>query len=248
MRANAERQFDLDLEEGPAVTPGHPSRITLKGAAFTADASGALHWPARETLIVADLHLEKGSAAAARGTLLPPYDSRATLLRLAAVIERLAPARVIALGDSFHDAGGPERLDPDDLALLRALQRGRDWTWITGNHDPELPALLGGRVCPEERLDGIVFRHDPRPYPGSREIAGHLHPAARLARRGAAVRRKCFIANGTRLVLPAFGAYTGGLNVLSDAFAPLFGRAPFLVWMLGRQGVFPVSRRQLQRD
>jgi DNA ligase-associated metallophosphoesterase len=164
------------------------------------------------------------------------------------VVDRLNPARIITLGDSFHDREGPERLGPDDEIALKELQKGREWYWVTGNHDPELPETLGGRICPAVTLGGIRFCHEPVEGPAAHEIAGHLHPAARLTRRGASVRRKCFIANGERLVMPAFGAYTGGLNVLNEAFAPLFGKRDFLVWMLGRDGVFPVSRRQLLGD
>jgi DNA ligase-associated metallophosphoesterase len=245
--AGEQAEFDFDDRRVPLLSRT-PAQISLCAAAFTADPSGALYWGAQDTLIVADLHLEKGSSAAARGSLLPPYDTRATLDRLNVVVERLDPARIIALGDSFHDTGGPERLANDDLAALRTLQEGREWYWITGNHDPDLPGSIGGRVCPSVTLGRIRFRHEPVTGPASHEIAGHLHPAARLSRRGAAVRRKCFISDGNRLVLPAFGAYAGGLNVLSDAFKGLFGASEFLVWMLGQNGVFPVSRRQLLGD
>jgi DNA ligase-associated metallophosphoesterase len=245
--AGEQAEFDFDDRRTPLL-PRTPAQISLCGAAFTADPSGVLYWGAQGTLIAADLHLEKGSSAAARGSLLPPYDSRATLERLSVVIQRLEPARVIALGDSFHDNDGPDRLAAEDLATLHTLQQGREWYWITGNHDPELPTSIGGRVCPSVTLGRIRFRHEPATGPASHEIAGHLHPAARLSRRGAAVRRKCFISNGDRLVLPAFGAYAGGMNVLSQAFKDLFGASDFLVWMLGQDGVFPVSRKQLLGD
>lgn len=249
MQDGADRQseFEFDDRNAPLLFRS-PAQISLCGVAFTADPSGALYWGAHDTLIVADLHLEKGSAAARRGSLLPPYDSRATLDRLRLVIERLDPYRVIALGDNFHDGGGPDRLGPEDLETLRRLQRDREWYWITGNHDPVLPPSIGGRVCPSVTLGRIRFRHEPTGAPASHEIAGHLHPAARLSRRGVAVRRKCFISNGDRLVLPAFGAYAGGLNVMNMAFIPLFGKADFLVWMLGQDGVFPISRKQLLGD
>lgn len=249
MTKGAGNQFELEFDDRqPLLLSRSPAQINVCGKAFTADPSGALHWPQEDTLVVADLHLEKGSAAAMRGSMLPPYDTRATLDRLHVVIDRLDPARVIALGDSFHDIGAPDRLAEEDLDRLNVLQENREWYWITGNHDPEIPKNLNGRVCPAVTLDGIRFRHEPVEDLAGHEIAGHLHPAARLVRRGAAVRRKCFVSNGDRLVLPAFGAYTGGLNVLDDAFAPLFGTGEFLVWMLGRDGVFPVSRRQLLDD
>lgn len=242
--AEPQTEFDFDDRRTPLISRS-PARISLCGDIFTADPSGALYWSEQDTLIVADLHLEKGSAAARRGSLLPPYDTGATLERLGMVIERLDPRRVIALGDSFHDIGGPARLSGRDAQSLSALQGDREWYWITGNHDPEIPPDLGGRVCPSVTLGLFHFRHEPVEGPASHEIAGHLHPAARLTRRGAAVRRKCFVSNGERLVLPAFGAYTGGLNVMSDAFKPLFGGGEFLVWMLGQDGVFPISRKQL---
>ncbi len=245
--AGKQSEFDFDDRCTPLISRS-PAQIALCGSAFTADPSGALYWRGQDTLIVADLHLEKGSAAAARGSLLPPYDTRATLERLEMVIERLNPARVIALGDSFHDEEGAARLTEADAQTLRSMQEGREWYWITGNHDPEIPECAGGRVCPSVTLGRIRFRHEPTAGPASHEIAGHLHPAARLTRRGTSVRRKCFISNGDRLVLPAFGAYAGGLNVLSEVYAPLFGRSDFLVWMLGQDGVFPVSRKQLLGD
>ena len=240
-------EFEFDDRRTPLISRS-PAQISLCGMTFTADPSGALYWADQDTLIVADLHLEKGSSAAVRGSLLPPYDTRATLDRLGMVVERLQPARVIALGDSFHDTAGPDRLSREDMDALLALQGAREWYWVTGNHDPDIPESVGGRVVPSVTLGRIRFRHEPTPSPASHEIAGHLHPAARLVRRGAAVRRKCFIANGDRLVLPAFGAYAGGLNVMTDAFEPLFGQSEFLVWMLGQDGVFPVSRRQLLGD
>lgn len=249
MQDGTDRQSELEFDD--RTTPllsRSPAQISLCGVAFTADPSGALYWGAQDTLVVADLHLEKGSAAARNGSLLPPYDSRATLERLSLVMERLDPYRVIALGDNFHDGGGPDRLGAGEIDMLRDMQRGREWYWITGNHDPVLPSSIGGRVCPSVTLGRIRFRHEPTVAPASHEIAGHLHPAARLSRRGVGVRRKCFISNGDRLVLPAFGAYTGGLNVMNPAFRPLFGQADFLVWMLGQDGVFPISRKQLLGD
>ena len=240
-------EFEFDDRRTPLISRS-PAQISLCGMTFTADPSGALYWADQDTLIVADLHLEKGSSAAVRGSLLPPYDTRATLDRLGMVVERLRPARVIALGDSFHDTAGPDRLSHEDQETLLALQGTREWYWVTGNHDPDIPESVGGRVVPSVTLGRIRFRHEPTLSAASHEVAGHLHPAARLVRRGAAVRRKCFISDGDRLVMPAFGAYAGGLNVLAGAFEPLFGRADFLVWMLGQNGVFPVSRKQLLGD
>ncbi len=239
----------LRLAIGTAAEPlPSPLQVEVGGHAFVADPSGALYWPAQETLIVADLHLEKGSAFARRGAFLPPYDTSETLRVLAGAIARTLPRRVIALGDSFHDTEGADRLSPQDLAALRRLQQGRDWLWIAGNHDPDLPPMIGGRRVPLACIDGIAFVHEPGASGAVHEIAGHLHPAARLHHRGSTVRRKCFVGDGMRLVLPALGAYAGGLNVLDAAFAPLFARRPFLVWMLGRDRVYPLARRQLLRD
>jgi DNA ligase-associated metallophosphoesterase len=224
----------------------HP--ITLCGKRLVADVSGALFWPGERTLIVSDLHLEKGSSYAARGQMLPPYDTRETLQRLAVVIERHDPVHVVALGDSFHDRGAIARLDPADLEILSILQEGRDWVWITGNHDGDIGAKLGGRAVERLSISGLSLQHTPHDGIATHEIAGHLHPAARLSMFGHTVRRPCFVGNGRRLVLPAFGAFTGGLNVLDDAFLPIFGNEGIRVWMLGQEGVYPVATRQLGPD
>jgi uncharacterized protein len=221
--------------------------IHVHGQSFIPDRSGALYWPSERTLIVADLHLEKGSSRASRGRLLPPYDTRATLLSLAQALERHAPETVIALGDSLHDCEATDRITQDDLASLHALQTGRDWLWLTGNHDPRINPVIGGRSTTILEHSGLTFRHEPSPAPAPGEIAGHLHPAAKLETRGPSIRRPCFIGNGDRLVLPAFGAFTGGLNVLDEAFAPLF-TSNFAVWMLGRDSVYPVAVNQLRGD
>ncbi len=219
-------------------------RIEAAGAAFSADVSGAL-WCARSaTLVVADLHFEKGSARAARGVHLPPYDTRATLKALALAMARYRPHRLIALGDSFHDCGGPARLDADDLAAIRALSDAVEVLWVTGNHDPEIPAFVGGRVVSEVAVGDLVFRHEPQPGVHA-EVAGHLHPVAAVTSRGRRLRRRCFVSDGRRIVLPAFGAYTGGLNVLSEPFRPLFQGRDFAVWMIGRDAVHRVSGRRL---
>jgi len=194
---------------------------------------GALWWPEERTLVVADLHLEKGSSFARRGQMLPPYDTMATLQRLAAILARLAPSRVIALGDSFHDRNAGDRLNAADRASLRAMTAAAEWVWIAGNHDPDPPRDLGGWATSELSIGPLTFRHEPRPGAQPGEIAGHLHPSARLVGRGRSIRRRCFAADGRRLVLPAFGALAGGLNVLDAAFRPLFEGRAFHAWMLG---------------
>lgn len=222
--------------------------IVVCGRSFVADASGALYWPDERTLLVADMHLEKGTSGARRGDLLPPYDSQATLLKLAEVIDKYDPARVVALGDSLHDDGAADRIGPENLAALAIMQEGRAWYWVAGNHDPDIPRMLGGKPARELVLGGLSLRHEPFCGPATHEIAGHLHPAARLSTHGTAIRRPCFVSNGRRLVMPAFGAFTGGLNVLDDAFAPLFGRDGLQVWMLGHDGAYPVAGRRLRGE
>ncbi len=222
--------------------------IDVAGKTFVADQSGALYWPAERALIFADLHLEKGSAAAQHGRMLPPYDTRATLLKLADTVDRYQAEAVIALGDSLHDRDAANRIAPDDLDILRIIQDEREWIWITGNHDPVIAPKLGGQCAAEIRLAGLTLRHEPRAGRTTHEIAGHMHPAAKLSMHGHTLRRPCFIGNGLRLVLPAFGAFTGGLNVLDDAFLPLFGHDGFAVWLLGNEGLYPVATRQLCGD
>jgi DNA ligase-associated metallophosphoesterase len=215
--------------------------IVVADLGHVGDTHGVLYWPAERTLVVADLHFEKGSSFARRGILLPPYDTAATLARLTRLIARYAPACVIALGDSFHDGGGPARLGDADRAALRALQSGRDWLWIAGNHDPAPADNIGGAFGGTLTVGALTFRHEPRGDRG--EIAGHLHPVARVAHRGRSVSRRCFAADATRLVMPAFGAFTGGLNIRHAAFADVFGALDFTAHMLGdgRLYAFPVK-------
>jgi hypothetical protein len=196
-------------------------RLALNGVELFAEPSGALWWPAAATLIVADLHLEKGTSYAQRGVLLPPYDTRTTLARLAAAIGPRVK-RVICLGDSFHDGDGPERLLPADAATLRTLVEHHDWIWIAGNHDPFLPATLGGRtIIGELRLDGLVLRHQAEAN-AIGEVSGHYHPKSHVDVRGRRLSGACFIHDERRIVLPAFGAYTGGLHIESEPFRALF--------------------------
>ena len=222
--------------------------ISLCGKAFIADQSGALYWAAEKALIIADLHLEKGSSYASRGRMLPPYDTRQTLMRLAETIDRYEVETVIALGDSLHDVGAADRISQDNLDILRIMQEDRRWLWVTGNHDPEVGARFGGEVVDGLELEGVSLRHIPRAGRVTHEIAGHMHPAARLSLHGSILRRPCFVGNGRRLVLPAFGAFTGGLNVLDDAFVPLFGDDGLSVWMLGQEGLYPVATRLLRSE
>jgi DNA ligase-associated metallophosphoesterase len=227
---------------------GGGEEVVVAGIALVADCAGAIYWPDERVLVVADLHFEKGSAFAKRGVLLPPYDTAATLKRLAVLVERYAPRFVIALGDSFHDGGGPARMADVSRAALTALQRGRDWIWITGNHDPDPADGIGGRFTETLALGPLTFRHQPSPQPCDGEIAGHLHPCARVARRGRAVSRRCFAGDGRRLVMPAFGAYAGGLNVRDRAIVSLFGALAFTAHMLGDRRIYAVPAAKCLAD
>ena len=223
-------------------------KIEIAGTRATLRHSGALWLEAQRTLVVADLHFEKGSSYAARfGQMLPPYDTRETLDRLERELAAVSPARLIFLGDSFHDGAGEDRLPADDRARIAALALGRDLVWAVGNHDADGPRALPGEVIDEAAVGGLVFRHEPLPGAQPGEVAGHLHPAARVTSGRASVRRRCFVTDGTRLVLPAFGAFTGGLNILDKAFAPLFAGPP-LAAALGRGRVHAVGWKSLRPD
>jgi DNA ligase-associated metallophosphoesterase len=223
--------------------------VAVAGAELVMDHAGALLWPAERLLVVADLHLEKGSAFAARGRgLLPPYDTAETLRRLGALIARRRPRAVLALGDSFHDGGAGARMAAADRAALHGLAGGCEWIWIAGNHDRERPAGLPGSWYQELRIGPLLFRHEPAAGAANGEIAGHLHPVAKVSGRGGGVRRRCLATDGRRAVLPAFGAYAGGLNVCDGAFAPLFGTAPPTALMLGRARVYAVAGHRLLPD
>jgi uncharacterized protein len=215
--------------------------LDCAGARLIADPSGALVWPAQATLVVADLHLEKGSSFARRGALLPPYDTAATLARLEAVLARWRPRRVISLGDGFHDPQAAARLCPRSRPRLGELIRAHDWLWVSGNHDPHPPEGLGGRSESEVVIGPLTFRHRPRPRREAGEIAGHLHPKASVTVRGRRLSRPCFASDEKRVVMPAFGAYAGGLDVNEPAIAGLFV-AGCTIHMLGRRAVHNLGR------
>lgn len=229
--------------------------VLVAGEACVLRCSGALWLPAHGALIAADLHLEKGSAFAMRGQMLPPYDSRATLDRLEGEIAALDPASVILLGDSFHDTRAIPRMAADDRARLDRLAHGRDWLWLEGNHDREALARdaeatgrLPGRIVGDLSLGGLRLVHEPEALSVDDdrrgEVAGHLHPCARVAAYGRGVRRACFVTDGSRLILPAFGAFTGGLNVRDPAIAGLFA-APPMAAALGRDRVHALEWSRL---
>jgi DNA ligase-associated metallophosphoesterase len=210
-------------------------RLLLCGQTLELDPGGALFWPRHAMLVVADLHLEKGRAFARRGSLLPPYDSDATLARLEALIARWRPETVVSLGDGFHDRRGARELSPNLFDRLGALTRARRWVWVTGNHDPSLPLALGGAAVAELALDGLLLRHAPTGEVG--EITGHLHPKARVHTSRRNLTRPCFAGDADRLLLPAFGSFTGGLNVLDPAIQALFPTG-FHAYLLGEGRVF----------
>ena len=202
-------------------------------------------------LVAGDLHLEKGSSYAVRGQLLPPYDTRATLDRLEAEIAALNPRTVVLLGDSFHDARAVARLAPDDARRIAGLGRGLDLIWAVGNHDDEGLATFGpalpGVIADEIAIAGLILRHEPRAGLQPGEVSGHLHPCAKIVSRGRGVRRRAFLTDGSRLILPAFGAYAGGLNACDAAFAGLFDRPP-LAGVLGDGQVHPIAYAALCGD
>jgi DNA ligase-associated metallophosphoesterase len=220
--------------------------LHLPGAVLVADAAGVLVWPEREVLVVADLHLEKGSGLAARGRLLPPYDTGATLARLERTLQHWRPRTVVSLGDSFHDRRAATRLPAEARNRLCALTAAVDWIWVAGNHDPEPPDGLGGRAVETFELAGLLFRHAPDGG-GAGEVAGHLHPKAAVRNRGRRLSRRCFATDGRRVVLPAFGAYTGGLNVLDPAFGQLFP-AGFHAYVLGPERIHVIPHDRLDPE
>jgi DNA ligase-associated metallophosphoesterase len=223
-------------------------RIALANVEVMLRWSGALWLERESTLVVADLHFEKGSSYAARfGQMLPPYDTRETLDRLDREIALLSPERLIFLGDSFHDGGGEARLAEDDARRLGGLAVGRELVWAVGNHDADGPKVLPGEIIDEAAIAGLTLRHEPLPGVQLGEVAGHLHPAAKVTSGRATIRRRCFVTDGQRLVLPAFGAFTGGLNILDEAFSNLFA-GPLLAGALGAKRVHAVGRKSLRPD
>jgi DNA ligase-associated metallophosphoesterase len=221
--------------------------VTVAGQRVVCRPSGALWAADARALIVADLHLEKGSWFASRGQMLPPYDSADTLRRLAAETHALQPDAVILLGDSFHDIDGESRLAEANVASLHALAAGRRLIWITGNHDPFAPRGLPGEAVDTVTIGALRLVHEPRPGQSPGEVAGHLHPCARVAARGGSVRRRCFVTDGERMILPAFGALAGGLNILDMAFAGLLRARP-KAGVLGAGRVHAVGWDSLRPD
>jgi hypothetical protein len=212
--------------------------FSFAGETFEATPDGALYWPAEQALLVADLHLEKASWFARLGQFLPPYDSHATLTALAGEVEATGAKRLYCLGDSFHDRFGCDRLPASARELLRSLTDRLDWTWIVGNHDPGFANHCGGRLQEEVELSGIVLRHEAVRGDRRPEISGHFHPKFRVSLRGRSVSRRCFVLSATKLIMPAFGSLTGGLDA----------RHPEIIGNVGphASALVPVSDRLLR--
>jgi DNA ligase-associated metallophosphoesterase len=188
------------------------SSFSFAGERLIPATNGALYWPAQQSLLVADLHLEKASWYASGGQFLPPYDSHATLTALAAEVARTGAKRLYCLGDSFHDRFGCERLPEQSRNLLLRLTSQLDWTWIVGNHDPGFADHCGGRIVDEIEIAGIILRHEAQRGETRPEMSGHFHPKVRVNVKGRSVARRCFVRSERKLILPAFGSLTGGLD------------------------------------
>lgn len=212
--------------------------LSFAGHDFFAVGQGALFWPRRQALIVADLHFEKASWFARLGQFLPPYDSLATLSDLSALVAATQARELWCLGDSFHDSGGTTRLDPRACALFEELGGKLDWRWIVGNHDAMLAAPPCGMVLAEAEVDGLRLRHEADPFDPNPELSGHFHPKFRMSMKGRHVARRCFVATASKLILPAFGALTGGLDVCHPEIRRATGP--------GAQALVPVADRLLR--
>jgi uncharacterized protein len=208
-------------------------------------ASRALFWPHRNALIVADLHLEKSSWFAIRGQMLPPLDSLATLEDIARLVDATGSTELWCLGDNFHDSHGSERMTAPARTLLDRLTRDLDWRWIIGNHDPDLPPGIGGTVIDDAEIEGLIFRHRADPDERRPELSGHFHPKHRPSRGGS---RPCFVATRSKLILPAFGAFTGGLAADHPEISLACGEAgEALIPAAGKLLRFPLSRERGER-
>jgi DNA ligase-associated metallophosphoesterase len=212
--------------------------FSFAGETFYATGDGALYWPARRALLVADLHLEKASWFARLGQFLPPYDSHATLTALRGAVEQTGATRLYCLGDSFHDRFGCDRLPESARALLTDLTGRLEWTWIVGNHDPGFADHCGGRLEAEVEVGGIILRHEAIRADSRPELSGHFHPKLRLHLKGRNVSRRCFVVSATKLILPAFGALTGGLDARHPEILGSVGANP--------AALVPVSDRLLR--
>lgn len=230
----------------PNATPSQYGEIYLANVLIVLDCSGALWLPQAQTLVFSDLHFEKGSSFGRKGLFLPPYDTRRTLKDMARVIAQFQPQTIISLGDAFHDLDAEHRMNEADAKMLESFTQSHHWIWILGNHDPKPPKRFGGEAAEEFVIGGLQFSHEPEtdtPW----QVVGHMHPAAKVNRTGRHIRRRCFLTDGEKMIMPSFGAYTGGLNILDKAYDPYFSQKPD-VWMLGEKRVFNVPRNALLKD
>ncbi|HWK41361.1 MAG TPA: ligase-associated DNA damage response endonuclease PdeM [Croceibacterium sp.] len=222
--------------------------FSFAGEEFVLTTVRALYWPREQALLVADLHLEKASFFARHGQPLPPYDSRETLERLALAIRETGARRVFTLGDNFHDSAGADRLEPHAAGMLAALTRATDWVWITGNHDSAMEARSGGALATELVIAGFVLRHQAMAGETRPELSGHYHPRLQVRVRDRAIRRPCAVVSrtadgGGRMVLPAFGALTGGMNAANPAIVAALQPARVIEALLpvkGKLARFPL--------
>jgi uncharacterized protein len=227
-----------------------PKQVTVElgDLALVLDHAGVAYLPDEHTLLVADLHFEKASSLARRGVYLPPYDTADTLRSLTKMVMHYQPKRVICLGDSFHDIEGHERLGDAATGAITALALRREWVWISGNHDPESKGNLPGDVCNELEMRNVTLRHEPKFTADEFEIAGHLHPCARIEQRGRSLRRRCFAINKHHMVFPAFGALTGSLNVMDKAYRNMMACAHGKAIMMGQTAAYAIKANRLLPD
>ena len=225
--------------------------LSFAGEEFALTSGNALYWPRERALLVADLHLEKASFYARHGQMLPPYDSRETLERVALAIRETDARRVYTLGDNFHDSHGSTRLEDHAAGMLAALTRATDWVWITGNHDPAMEARSGGTIADELEIAGLVLRHRATAGETRPELSGHYHPRLQITVRERHIRRPCAVVaggagTGGRMILPAFGALTGGMDAadpaIRDAMQPA-ARIDAVLPLRGRLAQFPLWRK-----
>lgn len=233
------------LKRVETMQAGEAFAIDYGGERVLLDPAGVAFFTNAAMLVVADLHLEKGASFARRRMFLPPYDTPATLARLTALVAKYEPKLIVSLGDSFHDDEASARITPETVAAIEALVAGRTMVWVTGNHDPTPPQNVPGESVDCLAIGPVTFRHIAEQDCVTCEVSGHYHPAAILRGRGKAVRRSCFASDGTRLILPAFGVYAGGLNVRDRAFDGLFNLAAFRAYMQGTDRIYPIGWKDL---
>lgn len=229
------------------VSDHSSSRVLLCGKSFIADPTGALYWPAEDTLIVADLQLSKCSYLDGDDVVLPPYDTASAFEKLEEALDRYDPARVIALGDSFAGLSG-DGLSYHQTDWIQEMMDGREWYWVMSHDHSQPPEAIEGIAVPHMMLGGIKFRAEPLRAPVANEIAGALHPVAQVSHYGHHIRGRCFVTNGMRMILPSLGNYSAGTNVLSAAFDPLLGHGGVFVWFISQERVYPIASAQLIED